>query len=136
MRNLIITGLLTALLPVTVYVNAQENTLPQMETMMQCPMMEDLTSMHKEMGSMMGEMKGMMESTADPAMKQRMQTKHDHMETMLTQMQKMHDGMGDMMKGGMMGGPMMQGDKMDSKNTNDAPAVVTPEDHKLHHPDK
>jgi len=131
MKNLLKIGLLTTLFTVPVYAHAQENAMPQKGTMMQCPMMEDMTSLQKDMGSMMGEMGGMMESMPNPAMKERMQAMHDHMATMMAHMQKMQEGMGGMMKGGMMGGPMMrQGEQMDSKSANDIPAAVAPEDDK------
>ena len=79
---------------------------------------------------MMEEMRGMMEHAADPAMKQRMQAIHDHMASMMTHMQEMHDMMGKgMMKGGMMDGSIMQ----DNGGAETDAASETPEDHESHH---
>lgn len=137
MKNLMKIGLLAAMLSMPVYAYAQNNTMPQKEAMMQCPMAEDMTSLQKDMGGMMGDMDSMMGSMSDPAMKERMQAMHDHMAAMMAHMQKMHGMMGsgmmdEMMNKGMMG----QGSKIDGKGASDVPAAATSEDHEAHHPDK
>ena len=58
---------------------------------MNCPMMSD--QMQKQMGSMMTDMRAMMEDTKDPAAKSRMQTMQERMGAMMANMQKMHGGM-------------------------------------------
>ena len=82
--------------------------------------------MQKDMASMMQDMDGMIKSTSDAAMKERMQKMHDQMGAMMSDMQKMHEGMGGMMGRGMQG-----------KAPASAPSAATPaeDDHKTHHPE-
>lgn len=131
MKNLIGIGLLAAMLSMPVYAHAQEGAMPQKEMpAMNCPMMGDMMSVHKDMGGMMEEMHSMMEDMTDPAMKERMQAMHDRMASMMAHMQDMHGMMGKGMMGrGMMGGSMMQDDG--GAETDDTPE--TSEDHESHH---
>lgn len=115
MKNLIRTGLLALMLSLPVYAYAQEDAMPQKNMpAMNCPMMGDMMSMHKDMGGMMEEMHSIMEETTDPAMKERMQAMHDRMAAMMAHMQDMH---------GMMGNSMI-------KNRD---STETPESHESHH---
>ncbi|MBI3441919.1 MAG: hypothetical protein HY052_09025 [Proteobacteria bacterium] len=109
--------------------------MPAGGMMMPCPMMEKMGGMQKGMGDMMGDMQDMMKMTSDPAMKERMQKMHEKMEAMMHQMSGMPKMCGKNC-------PMME--KMGMEKTGEekvnnapaAPAAVTPEDHKAHHPEK
>jgi hypothetical protein len=93
---------------------------------MNCPMMTDAADMQKQMGAMMNDMRAMMEGSADPATKTRMQAMHERMNAMMANMQKMQG--------------MMRGPAAGTGKANEPPAASPPaaekEDHEAHHPGK
>ena len=109
--------------------------MPTGGMMMQCPMMEKMGDMQKGMGDMMGDMDSMMKMMSEPAMKERMQKMREKMGAMMQQMSGMPKMCGKNC-------PMMEKMEMEKageEKVNDAPAapaVVTPEDHEAHHPEK
>lgn len=115
MKNRILTIAVMTCLALPLSVTAQQQSMGNMP----CPMMDN-------MGEMMGDMNSMMQMMSDPAMKERMQKMHDGMGAMMKQMSDMHNNSG----GGMMCGDMKE------QASEDKPAVVSPEDHEAHHPDK
>ncbi len=106
--------------PASVHANDQLTPMPAMQQKsmqdMQCPMMKGMDEMHKDMGSMMSEMKDMSKMATDAKMKEHMQQMQSKMGSM---MEKMKDC-------------MAQCKEMEKKMTNDMPSVA-PEDHKNHH---
>jgi len=92
---------------------------------MHCPMMTDAADMQKQMGTMMGDMRAMMDGTSDPAVKTRMQAMHGRMNAMMVNMQKMH--------GGMMHAPAAGNGKAAEPPATSPPAAGK-EDHEAHHP--
>ena len=98
---------------------------------MNCSMMADSGSTKNDMSALMTDMRAMMNSTSDLAMKARMQRMHEQMAGLMAKMQKMSGGMSGM--GGMTGGTMMLG----RPNSGSAPTVApstAPKDHAAHHP--
>jgi hypothetical protein len=88
-------------------------------------MITNAADMKKEMGTMMGDMRAMMDGTSDPAVKTRMQAMHDRMNAMMVNMQKMH--------GGMMHAPAAGNGKAAEPPATSPPAAGK-EDHEAHHP--
>lgn len=94
----------------------------QVSNAMNCPMMTD--QMQKQMGTMMSDMRAIMEGTKDPAAKSRMQAMHERMGGMMANMQKMHGG--------------MIGAAPQAPKEAEPPAAATPDagkqNHEEHHP--
>ena len=131
MKHLMTTCALAALLALPFAASAQ-NAAPKANapavssTMMNCPMMANMSGMQKDTDGVMSEMQAMMKDTKDPALKERMQDMHDRMSAMMVNMQKM----GSM---GMMGS-QQPGNAAPAKPEATPPAApVSPEDHAAHH---
>lgn len=116
-------GLLLAVIAAPVY--AQSGTTQQGAGVMNCPMMTGAGDMQKQMGGMMTDMRTLMDSTGDPAVKARMQAMHERMSAMMANMQKM--------QGGMMSAPTQGGAKAAEPPATSPPAAGN-EDHEAHHP--
>jgi hypothetical protein len=120
MKTILRACLLAAVIAAPVY--AQSDT-SQSKAGMNCPMMAGSADMQKQMGAMMTDMRVMMDGTADPAAKARMQAMHERMNAMMANMQKM--------QGGMMPAPAPGTGKAAEPS---APPAAGKESHEEHHP--
>ena len=132
-----------ALLALPAFSYAQDTTTPKAGgpavsggMMANCPF-ADTSGIQRDMGNMMSQMQAMMNTTKDPAMKQRMQNMREHMAAMMVNMQRMGMGgvTGNMMGRGT-GGPPFGNVAPATPET--APTTVpdSPDDHEAHHPDQ
>ena len=127
MKAIVKAGVLLAVVAAPVYAQSGAN---QAAVGMNCPMMTDAADMQKQMGAMMNDMRTMMEGSADPAMKTRIQAMHERMSAMMANMQKMQ---GAMMR---VPGPGSGKSADPAESAPASPPAAAKEDHEAHHPEK